>query len=382
MRALNEQSTKPPASTASAPQSQAAKPSTSTSQDSRAAYYDWLKDSRQKYYADKQSYYDKKLEFHKQQNKERAERFKQTSKDRSERLRLQMQQAKDRARQYRGGFSMGGERVSERDTDPTATAKTIGNAASVVGRLAGLGVRSAVDKMRKNAEARREGERKAGEKDAEIKAAMKQKRLPSGGSSRFEKTDKTRVSQPGTSRPSEPIPGTDVPGDFGRRARKDPNFKKRLIQDRMPKMEEYEYSCWREEFLYELGDMRQQSKNKKNLGKDPVVDVMKGKNKIILNPTVSEATETPQDKFDRLVAAASKLTGSAKIKMLKYAASKHPKMNEEVMCDERASREPGKGTAEMVRDRMSRMFTNTPDSYSPMKISTLKAMAMKRSRDK
>ena len=284
-------------------------------------------------------YRERKLAWQIQNAKDRSDRLKELSQNRSDRLKFQMQQAKERTRMHRGGFSMGGEGVSERDTDPTATAKTIGNVASVVGRLASLGGRAIANRMNK-------GEQ---EKKAKEEATAKTKENV------MKRREATQSSQ---------------------------ERRGRSIQSWRSNMEEYEYSCWREEFLYELGDMRQQSKNKKNLGKDPVVDVMKGKNKIILNPTVSEATETPQDKFDRLVAAASKLTGSAKIKMLKYAASKHPKMNEEVMCDERASREPGKGTAEMVRDRMSKMFTNTPDSYSPMKISTLKAMAMKRSRDK
>jgi len=304
-------------------QSQSAKPKNNTSQENRKSLQD---------------YRERKLQFQMQQAKDRSDRLKELSQNRSDRLKFQMQQAVDRTRMQRSGFSLGGERVSERDTDPTATSKSIGNVATVVRRLAGLGIRAAANRMKRGSE-----DEKAKE---EVKAKTKENVM--------KRREATQTSQ----------------------ARKG-----KAIQTWKTNNEEYEYSCWREEFLYELGDMRQQSKNKKNLGKDPVVDVMKGTNKITLNPTVSEATETPQDKFDRLVAASSKLTGSAKIKMLKYAASKHPKMNEEVMCDERASREPGKGTAEMVRDRMSKMFTNTPDSYSPMKISTLKAMA-KKSRDK
>jgi hypothetical protein len=148
-------------------------------------------------------------------------------------------------------------------------------------------------------------------------------------------------------------------------------------------MEEYEYSCWREEFLYELGELRQKTKSK-IVDKDPIIDVMKGTNKITIGPNVSESAETPQEQFDRRVAAAKLLKGQAKIKMLKYAASKHPKVNEElntaaymakatpaitgrtkVMSDIHLSKQPGKGTAEMVRDRMRKLFLGDLKNYNP-----------------
>ena len=49
------------------------------------------------------------------------------------------------------------------------------------------------------------------------------------------------------------------------------------------------YSCWREEFLYELGDMRRKKKKSKD-GDDYVVEVMpeNQKNPITINPTIKE----------------------------------------------------------------------------------------------
>ena len=314
----------------------------------------------------------------------------------------------------------GGEIISSKDTDATATAKGISKVAGVAGRLLKFAVGAAGNRMREKEAARKTGQRKAGERAAETTAAMNQKFLPPGRSGP-EKTDKTSRQQPGTSRPgpvspqplvttgqsarlrrqgkrprlpssanrpqggpivkrTEPDSSSYTSMSTGQRARLDPNFKKKLIQNRM---EEYEYSCWREEFLYELGDLRQKTKSK-NTDKEPIIDIMKGKNKITIGPNVSESTETPQDQFDRRVAAAKLLKGQAKIKMLKYAASKHPKVNEElntaaymakatpaitgrakVMSDIHLSKQPGKGTAEMVRDRIRKLFLGDLKNYNP-----------------
>jgi hypothetical protein len=344
---------------------------------------------------------------------------------------LEKQAEENKKRREEGKVQIGkGEVISSKDTDATATAKGISNVASVVGGLAKLGGKAIASRMQKKkeeaekaAEAKKAGEKKAEEKAAETKATISQKLLPPGRSSEFEKTDKTSQRRPGTSRPLAPIPRpfttgqrariskrilppakykasvgpmvkvsnsepssqnapkdnvTSRPESLGQKARRNQGLKSQLIKTRVE-----EYSCWREDFLYELKDIRQKTKSKVT-DKDPIIDIMKGKNKITIGPNVSESTETPQDKFDRRVAAAKLLKGQAKIKMLQYAASKYPKVNEElntaaymakatpaitgrtkVMSDIHPSKQPGKGTAEMVRDRIRKLFLGDLKNYNP-----------------
>ena len=228
-----------------------------------------------------------------------------------------------------------GEVISSKDTDATATAKGISNVASVAGALFKIGGKALASRMRKKAEARKSGEEKAGVKAAEIKTAMKQKLLPPGRSGP-EKTDKTR-RQPGIPRPSVPTPkpftaGQRVrtsrrilplgstktsessiskipsressnsnsskvntppkPKSLGQRARRNVNLKSKLIKARM---EQYEYSCWREEFFYELAELRQKVKNK--VKDEPIIDIMKGENKITIGPNVSESYDEGDETF-------------------------------------------------------------------------------------
>jgi hypothetical protein len=229
-----------------------------------------------------------------------------------------------------------GEVISSKDTDATATAKGISNAASVVGKLASLGGKALADRMRKKAEKRKAGEEQAGEKAKEINTAMNQKLLPPGRSGP-EKTDKTRLRQPGTSRLPSPTPKpfttgqrvrtskrilppgvnrasespisrrpssglsypnaprvdtTPRPNTLGQKARSNPRLKQKLIKARM---EHYEYSCWREEFFYELAELRKKVKNK--VKDEPIIDIMKGQNKITIGPNVSESYDDGDETF-------------------------------------------------------------------------------------
>jgi len=335
---------------------------------------------------------------------ERVQAYKES---RQKWLEQQAAENKKRREAAAGTSSGGGEVISSKDSDATATAKGIGNVASVVGNLAKLGGKAIANRMRKKEEAKKAGEQKAGEKAAGTKAAMSQKFLPPGRSGP-EKTDKTRLQQPGTSRLPKPTPRpfttgqrvrtskrilppganrasespiskrpssglvnpnapkvdtTPRPESLGQKARRNAKLRTKLIQNRM---EEYEYSCWREEFLYELGELRQ--KTKKRNDEDPVIDVMPPgeENKITIGPNVSESTETIQ----------------AKIKMLKYAASQYSKMNEEMNSvshmakatprisghdkssrDKNKLKQPGKYSAEFVRDEMKKMFAGNRNYF-------------------
>ena len=72
---------------------------------------------------------------------------------------------------------------------------------------------------------------------------------------------------------------------LGQRARKNPKIKAGLIQKRMAE----EYSNWREEFLFEIDELKNDKSSKKENKKDKI-DVMKGTNsKVIeINPNISE----------------------------------------------------------------------------------------------
>ena len=165
--------------------------------------------------------------------------------------------------------------ISSKDTDSTAGTKLVGNAASLVGGVAKAGVAALVHNIQKRKKAKRKaqieaGTQKAQDKAAEIKTSMTQPRLPPAGRT------------------------------LGQRARANKSIRQKEISNRMPKKQydfkqsEYdkptneEYSCWREEFLCELGDIRRNKKKDKN---DKIVNVMTGTNKITLFPTIIEEVD-------------------------------------------------------------------------------------------
>lgn len=166
--------------------------------------------------------------------------------------------------------------ISSKDPDSTAGSKLVGNAASLVGGVAKAGATALFYNIKKRKEAKRKkqieaGTQKAQEKDAEMEASRKQPRLPPAGRT------------------------------LGQRARANKSIRQKEISNRMPKKPydfkqskfdkttNEEYSCWREEFLCELGDIRRGKKEKdKN---DRTVNVMTGTNKITLFPTMTEEVD-------------------------------------------------------------------------------------------
>ncbi|MFZ9876161.1 MAG: hypothetical protein ACO3EY_03780 [Candidatus Nanopelagicales bacterium] len=81
----------------------------------------------------------------------------------------------------------------------------------------------------------------------------------------------------GTPYQAEPAPQRETGMSLGQRARRNPALKSALIKSRMEN-----FSNWREEFLFEV-------ENKTNkVEKEKIIDVMKGKNNIEMNPTVTE----------------------------------------------------------------------------------------------
>ena len=76
--------------------------------------------------------------------------------------------------------------------------------------------------------------------------------------------------------PPSPERGTGM--SLGQRARRSPALKSALIKTRME-----EYSNWKEEFLFEVEDKTTKKKEKKK-----IIDIMKGTNKIEMNPRIME----------------------------------------------------------------------------------------------
>jgi hypothetical protein len=77
-------------------------------------------------------------------------------------------------------------------------------------------------------------------------------------------------------------PGRETGMSLGQRARRNPELKKRLISQRNEM-----YSDWKTEFLLESGLILEVG-TKDNEKKKKVIDVMRGKNKIEMNPNISE----------------------------------------------------------------------------------------------
>lgn len=156
------------------------------------------------------------------------------------------------------------EPITDKDRDPTAYKKAIGGVASYAKAALGVGARAVMNAAKKRKE------QKEKEKQA---TAQKQ-------SQRQRERTQSAMSQS-----SRLLPGNIQGETSGQRARRDPSFKKREIERRGGTTTE-EFSCWREEFLYELGDLRKKKKSKDE--EDRIIDVMKGKNTVIIGPNIKE----------------------------------------------------------------------------------------------
>ena len=141
------------------------------------------------------------------------------------------------------------EPITDKDKDPTAYKKGIGNLASFAGGVAKLGASAIGNQIRKRKEDKNQ-------RDNEAKEAQPSRLLPSAPSQIRGREKRTAISQ----------------GKYLGRGT--------VVE---------KYSCWREEFLYELGDMRRKKKKSKD-GEDYVVEVMpeNKKNSITINPTIKE----------------------------------------------------------------------------------------------
>jgi len=199
------------------------------------------------------------------QHKFKVKKYEEQKKAQIEKLRQKgVQQHVDKAKASISGIKT--QQISDKEGDATAYSKAIGNVGSAATGVAGAtyhGVRAGLAKL------------SAAKKAAEVKAKQIEKKQQKPGG-----------------RPSAPAPatpGTGAPKPTGPVRPSIGNVTGPASNPKRPNgMRTEEYSNWREEFLYEVETEKKNTKEKK---KD-VIDVMKGKNKIELNPKEGQVKES------------------------------------------------------------------------------------------
>jgi hypothetical protein len=243
-----------------------------------------------------QEYLDQQLEFKKKKYEDQKKRE----------IEKRKEQNKDKAKQAISSIKQ--QTISYKDQDPTAYRKAIENAASAA---AGIGKAAyyALQARRKKKQAEKEGSKQPEKKEPgkpgrpkasggdvqqvsvrDITATQRSDRKSSGGlagtperkklvpsTKRLAPASKKIAPSGGAPYQAEPAPERQTGMRLGQRARRNPALKSALIKTRMEN-----YSDWREEFLFEV-----EGKTNK-VEKEKIIDVMKGKNKIEMNPTVTE----------------------------------------------------------------------------------------------
>lgn len=179
--------------------------------------------------------------------------------------------------------------ISDKDKEGTAYSKLMGNVGSTA-----VGVGGAVFHGIRALAARRKAETKAKEKQQEKrerkaagrppgKTEKKENPSPEAPTAKKEKSqEQPKLLVPSTKR-LPPSGGTGGRGakkqTLGQRARNNPAIKAGLIAQRMES-----YSNWREELLIEVDEKDKGKKEK-------IINVMKGKNTIIINPDEKKVNE-------------------------------------------------------------------------------------------
>ena len=256
---------------------------------------------------------DRHYKLAKKREKRKGEQLKftidQSRKNAEERKKKQLEDIKNKPRQAASAAlsDIKTQTISSKDKDPTAYTKAVGNVASLAGGVAKAGISYVVAKH-KAKKAAAEAEKNDGASKIPEKKPRKSGLL--GGRPKKEKAPKNVSSSTASTSPevkkitgaSEPkllppqrkrlVPSTKrlppsggapegsrgpKPTSLGQRARQNPELKKRLIAQRNE-----EYSNWKEEFIVEVDDKDGKIEKKK------IIDVMRGKNKIEINPNIKE----------------------------------------------------------------------------------------------
>ena len=210
-------------------------------EDRKAAYFDWVKGNAE------------------QNKKDRIEKLRQTG----------VQKNVDKAKASISGIKT--QQISDKDGDATAYSKAIGNVGSAAAGVGGAivyGVKAGLAKRKADAA------RKA-EAQTPDKPNIPEKKPRTGG---------ILGGRPPAPKPA--TPGTGAAKPTGPVRPSIGNVTGPASNPKRPRNESF--SNWREEFLYEVDTEKTNTKGKK---KD-IVDVMKGKNEIDLNPNEGQVKES------------------------------------------------------------------------------------------
>jgi hypothetical protein len=246
-----------------------------------------------------QEYLDKQLKFKQEKYEAQKKREIEKRKERAQK------ESEGKAKQALSSIKQ--QTISYKDQDPTAYRKAlenVGSAAAGIGKAAYYALQARKKKKQAEKEGSKQPEKKEPGKPGrpktsadvqqvsvrDVTATKKSDRKPSGGftgtperkklvpsTKRLAPASKKIPPSGGTPYQAEPAPERQTGMSLGQRARRNPALKSALIKTRMEN-----YSDWREEFLFEV-----EGKTNK-VEKEKIIDVMNGKNKIVMNPTVTE----------------------------------------------------------------------------------------------
>ena len=236
---------------------------------------------------------DRHYKLAKKREKRKGEQLKftidQSKKNAEERKKKQLEDIKNKPRQAASAAlsDIKTQTISSKDKDPTAYTKAVGNVASLAGGVAKAGISYFVAKH-KAKKAAAEAEKNDGASKIPEKKPRKSGLLggrppggsgssPSGGGGASKKTGPVRPSI-GTvtgpaSNPKRPKKTGPVRPSIGTVTGPASNPKRPYNEG---------YSNWKEEFIVEVDDKDGKIEKKK------IIDVMRGKNKIEINPNIKE----------------------------------------------------------------------------------------------
>lgn len=233
----------------------------------------------------------KKYEEQKRRQLEKIKEKEQAKKERSSKESL------EKAKKSLAGINI--RKVGKGDTAVTGIQKSVETAGSMAKGLTGAafhGIAALVKrrKAKKETEQKTQGAQvsqpekkqpgKPGRPKVGNKVTSDKTREVSGDTGKTPSVSSTRQLPPaGNKLPGSPsVPTRGAGMTLGQRARRNPELKKRLITQRNET-----YSDWKTEFLFESGLILEVG-TKNNEKKKKVIDVMRGKNKIEMNPNISE----------------------------------------------------------------------------------------------
>lgn len=270
--------------------------------------------------------------------KEKIERSKQKEKSRKSRR-------SELSRDVKSAWSKP-IKVSGDKKDTEAVAAGVSNAASLAAGVAKTGLALGKYAYKKSKEKRGETNSKPSksEKKEPVKSESKPETTPTEkvpAKNDVKKTDKTPKKLSGTPERKKLVPSTKklppaggttrkkTEMTLGQKARKNSSLKASLIKDRME-----EFSNWREEFIFEVDDQSVKEP------KEKMIDVTKKKNKIEINPNMSEGMTLKDFKKKRSAQKQKEKRAAEKTSPLRRAGIHDDKSSPERDARHRANVDP------------------------------------------